>query len=309
MFGLESISKKPARKSRKPKRGTTRTSFRKAQNKRRKGLLSVVLPWLSRFGLIAAVLTGLIWSGAWFFLSDADTKMAYWTQNKIVQASASMGFEIKDVLVDGRERSDPEILRAIINVQKGDPLFSFDPHAAQELVEQINWVDKAHIERRWPDTIYIKLEERVPFALYQKDKQLSLIDQYGTVIDVDSLTPFKDLIIVIGESAPENTAALFAELETVAQIFDRVEMAGFISKRRWDLILKSDTRVKLPENDVQSALERLAEAQENDQILEKDLKVIDLRDPTRMVVQTKPGAVREYQKGLSQVSAKSGKNI
>lgn len=286
--------------------GTRKSAY---QNRRRKGLLAVMLPWFKRFGLVTAAMFAVIWLGAWFFLSDADTRASNWVGNKTVMTMASLGFEVENVLIEGRVYSDPEILKAIINTQKGDPLFGFDPVEAKTSIEKIAWVESAHVERRLPNTIYIKLVERKPLALLQKDKKLSLIDVQGEVIPTNTMQPFKEMVIVMGEGAPPNAAEILYTLHAEPEIFNRIESIGFIAERRWDVIMKNAMRVKLPEHDVGLAVRRLAKAQKEDGILDKDLTGIDLRDPQRMIVRTKPGASREYQSGLTKANAKSGNNI
>lgn len=286
--------------------GTRKSAY---VNKRRQGIRARLFPWFRRFGLVVAGVTALAWTGAWFFLSDADTHTSDWVNDKIVNATAALGFEIDNVMIEGRTYTDPEILKAIINVQKGEPLFAFDPAQAKKSIEEVEWVETAHVERRLPGTLYIRLSERQPLALWQKDKKLKLIDQYGDIIPVTDMTPFKNLVIVIGKNAPQNAEELFRTLVGEPEIFQRIESAGLIADRRWDLIFKNDMRVKLPETDVAFAVSRLAKAQREDKILDKDLTGIDLRDSERMIVRTRPGNSQDYKAGYSKASTKSGNNI
>ncbi|MCB1531793.1 MAG: FtsQ-type POTRA domain-containing protein [Alphaproteobacteria bacterium] len=277
---------------------------RQTINKRRKGKLAVVLPWLKRFGVLLAILVALGWLGSWFFLSDADTATADWIENKTLKITANMGFTVENILVEGRVHSDADVLKAIINVKRGDPLFSFNPAEAKALVERVAWVKSARVERRFPNTIYIELTEREPLALWQKDKKLSVLDQKGEVITSSGLSPFKDLIIVLGGQAPAHAPALFADLKAEPLIYERTKSVSWVGNRRWDVQLKSGVSVKLPEEDIGYALRRLAAAQEQDNLLDKDLSAIDLREAGRIVVRTRPGAVQEYK-----ASVKAGSNI
>ncbi len=273
-------------------------------NKRRKGKLAFVLPWLRRFGMSIVVLIGLLWVGSWFFLSEADTRTADWIGQKTLNITADMGFVVDDILVEGRMNTDPNVLHALINVKKGDPLFSFDPTEAKALVERVDWVKRARVERRLPDTIYINIEERAPLALWQKNKKLSLLDSEGEVITAEGLSLFKDLIVITGEGAPAQAPSLIGDLKAESALFERAKSAAWIGERRWDVTLSSGVVVRLPEQDVGLALRRLAFAQEEDKLLDKDLKSIDLREQDRIVVRTRPGAVQEYKAGL-----KTGNNI
>ena len=280
-------------------KGTRKSKFQKraankSANKHRKGIRAIIFPWLRRFGMVAVVFAAVTWVGAWFFLSDADTRTSDWVQNKIIATTAAMGFVVDDVYVEGRVHTDPAILKAIINVDKGSPLFSFNPADAKTFIERISWVETAHVERRWPGTIYIALEERKPIALWQKNKKLHLLDEKGAVIAANSLAPFKDLIIVLGEDAPKLAPALIADLMAEDTLFPRIESAMRVSGRRWDIALKNGLKIKLPEDDIGYALRTLAAEEESENILDKDLETIDLRDPSRMIVRTRPGAAQEY---------------
>jgi len=290
------------------KRGTRKSSF----NKRRKGILAFVFPWLRRFGLGLAVCIGVLWAGSWLYLSGTIGRAGDWGRNQILLASADMGFAIRDILVEGRIHTDPHVLLAIINVEKGDPLFSFDPQSAQELIGQVSWVEGVHIERRWPDTIYIGLQERTPMALWQSDKRLKLLDQNGEVIVTSKLERFSDLVMVSGKGSALAAPDLIGNLQAEASIYERTETARYISERRWDVKLKNGIEIKLPEVDMGLALRRLARAQEKDNLLDKDIIGVDMREADRISVRTKPGSVQDYKAGLKIDAAtknKVGNNI
>ncbi len=247
---------------------------------------------------MAGVVVLVLWAGAWLLLSGALSSGVGWTQNQLYEMAGQAGFSVQDVLVEGRINSDPDILRALVNVERGDPLFSFDPKEARELIERISWVKEAHIERRLPGTVYIGLLEREPMALWQNKGKIRLIDTEGVTLTDRKLKKFADLVIVVGERAPQHAPDFLAMISAEPALEKRIEAATWVGDRRWDLKLKNGAVVKLPENDPGLALRRLALVQESDALLDKDLKVIDVREPDRLTVRTRPGAVQEYKEGL-----------
>ena len=290
--------------ARKPITGTRKSTL----NKRRKGILAVALPWLRRFGMIAGALVLFVWVGAWLWLSGTVQRGGEWTENQIILASADWGFTVENILVEGRINADPDVILGIVNAQKGDPLFAFQPQIAQDLLQKVNWIEAAHVERRLPDTIYIKLQERVPLALWRDGKTLKLLDKKGRGIAVNNLRKFKDLMLITGKGAPEAFPALAADLQAEPLLRGRIRMARHISERRWDLTLKNAMLIKLPEEDVGMAVHRLAKAQEESALLDRDIIAIDLRETDRMSVRTKPGQVQEYQSRIK-ANAKAGSSI
>ncbi|MCF8496798.1 MAG: FtsQ-type POTRA domain-containing protein [Alphaproteobacteria bacterium] len=267
-------------------------------NRRRKGFLSVALPWLKRFGLTLAALVFLGWAGSWLWLSGSVSRTLSFTQEFAYRTTADMGFRVKNILVEGRIHADAEILKAIINTDEGAPILSFDPRQAKAFIERIEWVKTARVERRLPDTIYIGLQERTPLALWQKDQKLSVLDEEGKIITAQGISRFADLIIVMGEGAPEQAPAFLADLAAEPSLYKRATSARYVGHRRWDLVLDRKITIKLPEEERAFALSRLAQAQAENALLDRDIESVDLRETDRIVVQTRPGGVQEYQAGL-----------
>ena len=254
-----------------------------------------IIFWSKRFGTVFGILVFLGWCGSWFFMSGAGARLANWSHDKVLSITADAGFQVENILVEGREYTDVDTLRAILNVEKGDPLFLFEPNPARNMIEKISWVKTVQVERRMPDTIYVGLEERVPMALWQRNNQLSLIDTEGVILTNNKLNRFKDLIVVVGEDVPTRAPEFLALLTAEPEILKQVEAAKSVSGRRWDLTLKSGAIVKLPEEETALALRRLASMQEEENIMDKNIKVIDVRELARITVRTRPGAVHEYK--------------
>lgn len=227
-------------------------------------------------------------------------------ETAFLDTTAGWGFAVRNVLVDGRHYTDADALKAMIGMEKGDPILAFHPAEAKAMIEKLSWVKKAHIERRLPDTIYIRLEERKPLALWQRNQKLALIDDEGVILTDQNLDHFRHLMIVVGDEAPVRASELISMLDAEPVIEERVEAATLISGRRWDLKLKSGADVKLPEEELGVALRRLAINHEEEALLDKDVLSIDVREEGRITVRTKPGAAQDYDKpGLIPTAAGS----
>lgn len=239
-------------------------------------------------------------------MSGALDRVHNGLQHKAYVTLADAGFRVENILVEGRAEVDAEVLRAIVNLERGDPIFAFDPAETREMIERLSWVREAHVERRLPNTVYVGLVERTPVALWQHKNKLRVIDAEGVTLTDKLSVNQKSLPIVVGEYANEQAYDLLVMLNAEPGIQKLVEAATWVGDRRWDLALKNDMVVRLPEMDIGLALSRLTQAQEQDKILDKDLSVIDLREKDRITVRTRPGAVQEYQASFD--SAK-GDNI
>jgi cell division protein FtsQ len=252
-----------------------------------------------RFALPAAVTALVLWLVTWAVVSGLPGRMAHTVQHRYYVVTAHAGFAVRDILVEGRINTDPDVLLSLIGMKRGDPIFAFHPGPVKAELERVPWIKAAKVERRLPDTIYVALTERLPAALWQSKGKLKLIDAEGVVLADTGLAKFRRLLLVVGENAPAHVGELEALLQGQPDVQDRVEAAVYVSGRRWDLRLKNGLTVRLPESDPGLALARLARAQHDDKLLDKDLTSVDLRDGDRIIVATKPGAVQEYKASAS----------
>ena len=76
-------------------------------------------------------------------------------------------------------------------------------------------------------------------------------------------------------------------IEKDAELFSRVKVANFVSKRRWNLIFDdvlNGITVKLPEEDVDTAWKKLVKLDKTRGILKRKLTFIDLRLKNKVIV-------------------------
>lgn len=262
--------------------------------------------WTRRSVLITVTGVGLVslsGGGLWLQRSGAIITAREAVARFVLASTAKLGFTLANVEVEGRQRSAREAILAALDIARGTPIFAVDPAAAKRRLETLPWVRSASVERRLPDTIYIRLVERQPLALWQRQGKHVLVDRDGAVIAGERLDQFGDLVVLVGEDAPMKGAALLDMLATEPAIASQVTAAVRIGGRRWTLHLKSGIEVALPEEEPESAWHRLAQIERSDGLLERDIELVDLRLPDRLVVRT--GA--DQQKPATKKSRQPGK--
>jgi len=287
-----------AKKKKSAKAGTRKSDVKRKKAKSQKK--ATVSAFSKKAVTTVFIVLAICWAAAWFFLSDADTRTANWISQTTLQFSASSGFRVENILVEGRVNSDSSAILGLLNVKKGDPLFSLKPAEAKDQMEKIGWIKSARVERRFPDTVYIELTERQPVALWQKDSDtLVLIDSEGYSLTVGALSQFKNLPMISGENAPQKASELMAALNESADLKALMDSAVLIDGRRWDVILKDEKRVNLPEKDMKSAIEHLMVRHAEEKILSKEsITDIDARYKGRLIVKTKLGQVQDFKSDM-----------
>jgi len=196
----------------------------------------------------------------------------------------TLGMTVQQVILEGRRYTPTDMIRAALGVSRGDPILDFSPEAARTRIETIAWVQTAHVERRLPGTILVRIEERRPFAIWQNNARFVIIDREGRVVAADGLDQFGPLPLLVGAGADTVGPALHDILKREPEVADRVQAMVRIHERRWNLRLHNGTDVLLPEGAEAAAIQRLAELQREARLLDRPLAAIDLRLPDRLVL-------------------------
>ncbi|WP_369407911.1 cell division protein FtsQ/DivIB [Roseomonas rosulenta] len=219
----------------------------------------------------------------------------------------TLGMTVQQVILEGRRNTPTDMIRAALGVSRGDPILDFSPEAARTRLETIAWVQTAHVERRLPGTILVRIEERRPFAIWQNNARFVIIDRDGRVVAADGLDQFGPLPLLVGAGADSAGPALYDTLKREPEVAERVQAMVRIHERRWNLRLHNGTDVLLPEGAEAAAIQRLGELQREARLLDRPLAAIDLRLPDRLVLRpTRQAEPAEQPAPRQQAGARRG---
>jgi len=267
----------------------TRASTRREQDrpsrlrlwlKRRRNLARPAALGLLGLGTLAAIGTAL-------YLADPAGRVAMLVEHAGNLGEAA-GIEVREVVVEGRQNTPRDLIGAALGVGRGDPLLSFSAAEARARLETIAWVEAAHVERRLPGTILVRLTERTPFAIWQHNGRFSIVDREGKVVTTETLDAFGPLPLIVGAGADRTAATLHDLLAAHPEVLRRVQAMVRVGERRWNLRLHNGADVLLPEGHEAPALNRLAELQQRNAVLDRPLVAIDMRLPDRLVLRQPP---------------------
>jgi cell division protein FtsQ len=249
-----------------------------------------------RFGLwIGALLllSGGVYGGAQLTGSQVAQSALQSIVDAMVEATGLLGLTVSDVTVEGRETTDGETILAALAARPGSPILAVSPKRAKQQLETLPWVRTAVIERRLPGTLYVRLVERKPLALWQHGGKIALIDRVGAVIPVARLDRFAKLPMVVGEGAASHAAEFLDMLASEPDLAVRVTAAIRVGNRRWNLRIDNAIDVLLPADETAEAWARLARLERSAALVQRDVQTIDIRLPDRLVLRVSPEPPKE----------------
>jgi len=268
--------------------------MRQIKKKKKKKNFVIPLKWK-----IGALLGGcFLIGGIIFFQTQTGKNVIQATQNIYTYVKYKSGLYLKTVIVDGHARTDIKEINQKIGLTQGMPILDVDLDFVQNQIKTLPWIREVIVERYLPNTIYIKIVEKTPIALWQNQKKYWPVDEEGKIIQ-DNKTPVGSVLLVVGDDALEYTPDLIQTLEKYPSIREKARSAVRVGNRRWNLILNDiddGLVIELPESNIEKALERIVKKDEKDNFLKRDLKCIDVRLPDRIIVQK----VSELKQGKNQ---------
>lgn len=194
------------------------------------------------------------------------------------------GFGIEAVKLSGqREINEFQILEAL-EIHEGSSLVLFDADGARDRLNQMAWIRNASVMKFYPSTLQIRIEEKVPYALWQRGDLVSIVNEEGEVITDEVDGRYANLLLVVNHGAQRRAAEINTALQTVPELRPRVRAAFLVSDRRWDLQLENGISIRLPEENMEAALADLVRMDEESGLLARDIKSIDMRLADRVTV-------------------------
>ncbi|MDR2416780.1 MAG: cell division protein FtsQ/DivIB [Holosporales bacterium] len=236
------------------------------------------MKWIGSFASLSLLI------GVWIYC-DIYNRMC----TTFFDSLARFGFATENVVVEGCEKVDINIIHRYLATLQNPCIFALDIDNIREVLEAFPWVLSAIVQRKLPSTLYIRVAERTPIALWQNRYDLQLIDAEGALLGSEFVEQFVHLPTVIGEGAPQVAAAFLSTLEKFPQLQQRFVSAVWVGSRRWDVFLSGKICIRLPEGNEESAMRLLDTLQKDDGILGRSLERIDLRFPSKIIIRMEKG--------------------
>ncbi|MGB0505975.1 MAG: cell division protein FtsQ/DivIB [Pikeienuella sp.] len=258
----------------------------------------VVLVWLP----ITVVAASVAWLSGRVDVRDAvaghySTAMDYLAERP--------EFAVRRVAVVGAEGEVAAQIEAQLRPWLGGSSLRLDTAQLRTEIAALGWVEHAQVRLTASETLEATVVLRKPAAVWRQGEMLSLIDRQGAVISpLDTRAARADLPLVAGVGANEKAALTdaLAIQDAAAGLAHRLRGLVRVGERRWDAVLQDGPRVLLPAEGAVEAMGYLVALQNGEDVVERDVSLIDLRIAGRPTLRLGPDA-HDYLYELRQPKA------
>ena len=137
---------------------------------------------------------------------------------------------VRVIEVDGCQDVQPESIRRLTGVLKGDPLLKVDLKKVRQKVITHPWVKEATVVRELPDTLRISVKERIPRAVVL-GREFALVDAEGVVLSLHTSYP-EGYPVITGISGSNEPGRLIIEAQPAMEVLQNISRSGLIGLER-----------------------------------------------------------------------------
>jgi cell division protein FtsQ len=239
-------------------------------------MLSPVLRRMVFFGIPAAICVG---TGAIYF-SDLDRRDAISAavQDMYRSVIERPEFMVKVIAIHGASPALDMDIREVMPVELPVSQFDLDLQEIYGAITELDPVAEARIHVKQGGTLEIDVVERVPAYLWRNGDTLEVLDASGSFVRFAvSRVDYPDLPLIVGQGADKQIAQARTLLAAARPIADRIRGLSYVGQRRWDVVLKNDQTILLPEKNPVQAFERVLVLDQTQDLLSRNISAIDMR--------------------------------
>ncbi len=238
---------------------------------------------LVRIGLPAFLIA--MTAGIWIGDEDRRARLNDGMTAILSKVQSREEFQVRMMTVEGASPVVDKALRAMLPVDLPASSFDIDLAALRLQVMQLDVIESIDLRIKPGGILTATVKERKPALLWRHARGIDIIDATGhRVASVTSREVRPDLPLIAGESADLVTDEAMALIDAAGPILPRVRGLVRKGERRWDLVLDHGQRIMLPENGAVIALQAAIALNKSQDMLGRDIQVVDLRNPSRPVL-------------------------
>lgn len=175
--------------------------------------------------------------------------------------------------------------------------FDLDLERMRTDIEALAPIKSASVRIGQSGALEVRVTPRVPVALWRDGVILRLIDADGVRSGVIATRANRlDLPLIAGDGAEANIAEALALFDAAGPLLERVRGLVRMGERRWDMVLDRDQRILLPAENPVRALDRVIALNDAQDMLERDVAVVDMRNENRPTLRMNEDAAAAFRR-------------
>jgi cell division protein FtsQ len=203
----------------------------------------------------------------------------YSTKNE--KESFSFFFPIKKIIIENNLATNLLELKSDLNFLVNTSLFSLNKEKILLIINKHDFISNIQLKKKYPNTLKIKIIEKVPVATQIIDKKKFYITENNEKINFIDLKIYNDLPSIFGKY--KNFNIFYNNLKKNNFIINEIKTFYYFDVGRWDIVLKNEKIIKLPEKNYLNLLPKINLMLDDNNF--SKYKVFDFRIKNQLILQ------------------------
>ncbi len=213
-------------------------------------------------------------------------------------------FMVNLMAIDGAGTGLSDDIREVVPLDFPLSSWDLDVEQMRDTITGLDPVKSATVRIRPGGILQVDVVERQPVILWRTRNGVELLDETGVHIDhASSRKDHKGLPLIAGVGADQHVPEALELFQTSRSLGERVRGLVRVGERRWDLVLDRGQRIMLPTDRPVRALERVLAVNEVQDLLERDVAVVDMRLGQRPTIRMTKAASEDWWNTKTDVSS------
>tara|TARA_B110001452_G_C15072436_1_gene374328 strand:- start:53 stop:718 length:666 start_codon:yes stop_codon:yes gene_type:complete len=193
----------------------------------------------------------------------------------------SIIFPIKNIITEESFVLDLTKLKAELEFLKNTSLFFLKKNEITKVTNKYDFISSIQLKKKYPNTLKILISENIPVVTEINDKKRYYLTKKGKKINYVEMKIFENLPVVFGNH--RNFSSFFKNLEKSNFKINNVKAFYYFDIGRWDIVLKDEIIIKLPDVNYQKILMEIETTLNNPSFSE--YKIFDYRIKNQLILQ------------------------
>ncbi len=205
--------------------------------------------------------------------------------------------QVKTVSYPGASNALRQQISALVPLDLPVSSLDLDVAKIKAAIERLDAVKTVEVTVQTGGILEIRAVERTPVLVWRDGDILRLVDADGKrVAEVARRSVRPDLPLVVGTGAEKAAPEVLSLQQVLTPVASRVRGFVRVGERRWNIVLDRGQTIMLPESGAVTALRRVMALQANEDLLNRDVQVVDMRNPDRPVLRIGDAAIKELRR-------------
>ncbi|MGV6803313.1 MAG: cell division protein FtsQ/DivIB [Ruegeria sp.] len=233
--------------------------------------------------------------GLYFAAEDRREAVRAQVSDLVTSFQERPEFMVNLMAIDGADTGLSDDIREVVPLDFPISSWDLDVEQIRDTITGLDPVKSASVRIRPGGILQVDVVERRPVIVWRTRDGIEILDETGAhVAEIPSRADRADLPLIAGAGADQHVAEALVLLNTARSLGDRVRGLVRVGERRWDLVLDRGQRIMLPTERPVRALERVLAVNEVQDLLERDVAVVDMRIGSRPTIRMTEAASADW---------------